>query len=89
MSDRTLNLQAHQVFAMSLILSMMCLTPFPVHGLKVLSGVCLAALLSVLFISFHVSRSCKSVLVRIIGTFCSFNGYNTPMTVSVLIHIYC
>lgn len=52
MWDRTLHLQAHTVLDMSLILSMMCLTPFSVHGLKVLSGVCLAALLSVLFISF-------------------------------------
>lgn len=52
MSDRTLHLQAHKVLDMSLILSIMYLTPFPVHGLNVLSGVCLAALLSVLFFSF-------------------------------------
>lgn len=76
MSNNAVYLEAHIVLDMSLITSIMCLLPFPVHSLKTLSGVCcLAALsLSVLLIGFNVRKSWNSVLVRIIGTFCNFKG---------------
>lgn len=55
MSDNTVYLQTHKLLDMSLIKNKMRLLQFPVHGLKVLSGVCcLAALSSVTLIGFYV-----------------------------------
>lgn len=75
-SDYIVYLQAHKVLDMSLTTSMMRLPPFPLHSLKILSGVCcLAALsLSVQFIGFMSVNIGIRRWSELLAPFCNFRS---------------